>query len=134
MDVNERDNSLKDFFKQPQELSGIFNWVLEGLKKYKKEGLIPPQEIIQSTQKYYHECDSIKLFIDTEMQPCKNNIISVASVWKKYHSEMLKDNSQYKQLGKQYFMDSIKRQPFYRKKGTINKQTHTHIICGMELK
>ncbi|MBN2789910.1 MAG: hypothetical protein JXR69_06950 [Candidatus Delongbacteria bacterium] len=50
--------------KLKNELSGIFNWILEGLKLWKKEGLEPiPEEITNATAEYKNEMDIIQQFI-----------------------------------------------------------------------
>lgn len=132
-EANERDTNLKEYFKELEQLSGIFNWFLEGLKKYREEGLIAPPEIVQATKSYYYSCDTLKLFIDNEVEESQSNI-SVAQAWKQYEMLASRENSQYNVVGKKYFMDYIKRQPFYREQGTVNGRTQKNIIVGKKLK
>lgn len=129
-----RDTSLKPFFKTPEAISGIFNWAIEGFKKYLEEGLIPPQEIVKATTKYYHECDKLKLLIDNEMEPSPNNTFPISDLWRRFETLVAMPNSPYNHVTKTYFMIYMKRQPFYREKGTVNGQTRTHVIIGMKLK
>lgn len=61
----ETDNNkeLKNFFQQPENLSGILNWALEGLELLKKEGLEAPMDILNSTIEYRDNNDIIGSFI-----------------------------------------------------------------------
>lgn len=45
---SEKDKGLKAFFAQPENLSGIFNWVYEGFKLFIKEGQEMPQAVRQT--------------------------------------------------------------------------------------
>jgi len=46
-----------------EELPGILNWVLEGLKDYHLQGLAPPEEVTKATAAYRKENDSLQAFI-----------------------------------------------------------------------
>ncbi len=50
--------------KLRQELSGIFNWALEGYIHYRREGLQEPALVRQKTQQYRAQSDPIATFID----------------------------------------------------------------------
>ena len=56
------DKSLKS--KLMNELPGIFNWMLEGNRKYRQEGLELPEVCKQETESYKLEMDPIARFID----------------------------------------------------------------------
>ena len=49
------------------ESSGILNWLLEGWKKYQKEGLIEPESIRISNKVFQADQDSLQQFIDEQM-------------------------------------------------------------------
>ncbi|VVB55629.1 DNA primase [uncultured archaeon] len=59
----EWDKDLKDKFKSPEHLPSILNWALEGWKDYQKQGLNPPQEVLDATEDYRQEQDFIGDFI-----------------------------------------------------------------------
>jgi len=46
-----------------EELPGILNWVLEGLRDYHQQGLAPPEEVTKATAAYRKENDSLQAFI-----------------------------------------------------------------------
>jgi len=58
----EQDKHLSD--KLIKESSGILNWALQGLKKWRKQGLVQPDEIKQATLDYKTEMDLIGQFLD----------------------------------------------------------------------
>jgi P4 family phage/plasmid primase-like protien len=56
-----QDPKLSD--KLLEELPGILNWALQGLKEYLDIGLVPPEEVIAATDEYRRENDSLQSFI-----------------------------------------------------------------------
>ena len=47
-----------------KELPGILNWIIQGYKSYKENGLIVPEIVHNSTQEYRKETDSLGTFIE----------------------------------------------------------------------
>ena len=64
----EQDKTLKHKLSQPEEMSGILNLLIDGLRDYRKNGLNPPPEVINATLEYEGECDMVKNFIDECME------------------------------------------------------------------
>lgn len=50
--AKDQDLSLTEKLTTPDSLSGIFNWLIEGLKKLRKEGLVLPLSIQEATNAY----------------------------------------------------------------------------------
>ncbi len=50
----ERDQGLKTTLSQPEALSGILNWCVEGYRRFKVEGLQEPEEVVIATGQYRH--------------------------------------------------------------------------------
>ncbi|MFD5508431.1 phage/plasmid primase, P4 family [Streptomyces sp. NPDC127051] len=46
------------------ELSGVLNWVLEGLRLYREEGLVSPTEVALAMDEYRKESDSVEKFLN----------------------------------------------------------------------
>ena len=67
---DERDTDLKDKLKAEDEISGIFNWCLEGLKKFRKEGLKIPKEIEIATAEYRKSNDKIDISLGGACWKC----------------------------------------------------------------
>ncbi|MCQ2509426.1 MAG: phage/plasmid primase, P4 family [Lachnospiraceae bacterium] len=61
-DEAEQDKGLKAFFAEPENMSGIFNWMYEGFKLYLQEGLEMPQVVREATNEYELESDKIGQF------------------------------------------------------------------------
>jgi putative DNA primase/helicase len=66
-DENTRDESLKTTFREPKNMSGILNWLLEGYKFFREEDLEPPEKAIKALEDYRRESDTIALFIEQEL-------------------------------------------------------------------
>jgi len=60
----EQDKTLKAQLRTPQALSGVLNWMLEGLRLYRAEGLEPPQSIRAEILAYQHDSDKIGQFME----------------------------------------------------------------------
>jgi putative DNA primase/helicase len=58
------DRGLKDALLDPQELSGILNWAVEGCLRYQEDGLQYPQVVIEATAQYKSDSDFIGRFIE----------------------------------------------------------------------
>jgi putative DNA primase/helicase len=59
------------------ELSGILNWALEGLKEYLESGLAAPKAVLDATNEYRRENDSLEQFVFEcceigKLKTCKN--------------------------------------------------------------
>ena len=66
---NEQDKNLKKKLAQPENLSGILNWCLEGLRLFREKGLAPPASVIEATKQYQWDSDKISRFIEEMMEP-----------------------------------------------------------------
>jgi putative DNA primase/helicase len=58
----ERDTSLKQQFTTETAQSAIMNWILDGLFLYRKERLIPPEQVQNATDQYAQESDKFTQF------------------------------------------------------------------------
>jgi putative DNA primase/helicase len=52
--------------KLSKELPGILNWAIQGCLEWQKQGLNPPQIILDQVKAYKTEMDSIAQFVDEE--------------------------------------------------------------------
>ena len=46
----EQDKGLKAELRQPENQSGILNWLIQGFREYQKRGLTPPEAVRSATQ------------------------------------------------------------------------------------
>lgn len=124
----EQDKGLKDRLKQPENLSGLLNWCLEGLKKYYAEGLIPPSEVRAATDQYKNDSDKIGCFITECLieKPDKN--IKLKDVYAEYE-KWCSDNG-FGTENRNNFTAEMKNKGLYKASGTVNGKTCRNIIKG----
>lgn len=61
---NEQDKDLKSIFAKPENMSGILNWMLEGYKLFRSQGLAMPDSVVQATTDYQIFSDKMGQFFD----------------------------------------------------------------------
>ena len=91
--------------KTDKEWSGIFNWALEGLRKWHKERLIPPPEVEQATASYRREMDVLGQFLDDCCTLHPGARVSVGDLYKRYLSYCRENGDE--PLGKKQFGQQI---------------------------
>ena len=64
----EQDKGLKALFAEEDNLSGIFNWCLEGYKVFRRERLESPKAVIDAIQEYRNDSDRIGQFIEAWLE------------------------------------------------------------------
>lgn len=65
----ERDETLKSRLVKPDELSGVLNWCLDGLKAYKERGLEMPPDVQSATNEYQYDSDDVSRFAIEYLEP-----------------------------------------------------------------
>lgn len=58
------EKGLREFFAEPEQLQGIFSWMLEGCLAYQREGLKPPASVVTTTEQYFQDADLFEQFLD----------------------------------------------------------------------
>ena len=127
---NEQDRNLKDKLSSQENISGIFNWLLEGLRKYRAEGAIPPKCVRDDTNYYSLQCDTINRFFNERMIASNNN--TVGSDVQQAYSEWCRDNG-FKELGKVDFFSELRRKNLMSESGTIDKKSVKNVIKGYSI-
>ena len=130
-DENERDVTLKDKFKEPQNMTGIFNWCLDGLQKFKIDGLKPPSEVKAATQEYEYKADRLKQFLDEKMQPSHKNI-TISETYEIYENWCIERDLPHET--KKMFKEKLIKKNLYLERATICGNTYYNVIPKMELK
>lgn len=64
---SEQDRGLKGELARPENLSGILNWAVEGLKMIEETGFSVPQAVRDATEEYRMNSDKIGRFLADEM-------------------------------------------------------------------
>ena len=123
----EQDKNLKNKLRYPEELSGILNWCIEGLKLYRENGLIPPKAVQNATDTYRNDSDKIGNFINECLtKTCRNS--RAKDVYEAY-SEWCSDNG-YGVENKGNFFAELKTKGLFFNSGTIGGRTVRNIVKG----
>jgi putative DNA primase/helicase len=64
----EQDQGLKAELTQPENLSGILNWCLEGLRMIDETGFDAPESVRDATEEYRRSSDKIARFLEDEFE------------------------------------------------------------------
>jgi len=76
------------------EASGILNWLLEGVARWKNEGLVAPEAILHATDEYRGEMDVIGNFIKEKCVEQVGISIRIRELYKAY-SDWCDDNNEH---------------------------------------
>jgi putative DNA primase/helicase len=111
---HERIKDLKERLREPQELSGILNWLLKGYKAYLKNGLTPPPIVLNTVNEYQHDNDKIQIFFEECLRKADGDNTPVSKMYPIYKNWC--ECSGYKPLGKYQFIEKMKERPEYQPK------------------
>lgn len=126
----EQDKCLKNKLRDKNELSGILNWCIEGLKLYRHEGLEPPQAVKAATEAYRSDSDKIGNFIKECLVKTGNNS-KAKDVYDTY-SQWCSDNG-YGCENKGNFFAELKNKGLFAVSGTVSGKTSRNIVRGYEI-
>lgn len=127
----EQDKTLKDRLRTPENVSGILNWCLDGLKIYQREGIVVPQCIKEATHEYRESQDKINQFITDKLEESEGGVLTVKDIYPKYY-DWCKCNG-YGVEGKRNFIEELKSKDIWRKTGTIRGKTTFNVIVGYDV-
>ncbi|PSH02784.1 MAG: hypothetical protein CXZ00_15655 [Acidobacteria bacterium] len=97
-----------------EELPGILNWALEGLRQWRKQGLNDPQEVLAATQEYRDEEDALQLFIEEECE-VSTRVATQASTLYRAYNRWVKEAGEYV-MGTKEFSKRLQEKGFVKKK------------------
>ena len=124
---HEQDKTLKQKLRSAEELSGILNWCIEGLRLYRVEGLKPPAAVQTATDAYRSDSDKIGNFLSECMVKSDRNT-KAKDVYEAYE-EWCNDNG-YGVENKGNFFAELKSKNIFRASGTVNGKTAHYIVKG----
>lgn len=127
----EQDKNLKDDLKGKQNLTGILNWLLDGLNKVHKNGMTPPKCVIEATNRFREQCDKIGCFF-TDCLERSNDKITMSELYEVY-KKWTADNG-YGCEGKYNFKAILEKKKLLQRTATINGNTRSNVIVGYTLK
>ena len=125
-DLKEQDTGLKNQFRERANLSGIFNWLIEGYKLLITEGLNVPERVINATKEYRQESDVVGSFLLETLVEAERSRVSTAVLYRKY-TEWAKENG-YSSLNIKNFIGELRRRYDIRRDGERGNE-----VIGVEL-
>lgn len=126
----EQDRTLKTRLQSSVNTSGILNWLLDGLRFYRVEGLKQPPSIVKATDEYAKNSDKIGLFISECLHPCKQNV-AASAVYNVYASWC--DENGFGTENKRNFFDELSARKLLVPSATVNGRTVRNAIRGYAL-
>lgn len=100
----EQDKGLKNRLICPDNLSGIFNWCIEGLQNYLIEGLCIPKNIKDATKDYGDSVDKIGNFIQDCLIYTPNKNVDGATLYTVY-KQWCKNNGYQATSNRTFYQD-----------------------------
>ncbi len=126
----EQDPGLKDRLCSPENISGIFNWCLAGLRLYRETGLDMTEEIRAATEDYRKNSDKIALFLEEKMEKTGRNS-AAGTVYQQY--KIWCEENGYGTESKRSFFDELRNKGIYAEEGRVNGMPAHNILKGYEL-
>ena len=123
----EQDVHLKEKLETEENLSGILNWCLEGLKRFREDELHIPSCVIQATNAYKAESDKIQLFIDECVQSTGSDFnLLLRRAYDAYKGWCAANG--YRAEGKKNFKEMLSSKIPISHTGTVNGQTYYNVL------
>lgn len=126
----EQDRRLKEKLRDPEELSGILNWCIQGFYLYQKEGLKAPEAVKRSTEDYRQDSDKVGNFISECLEKSETNI-KAGDVYT-YYQRWCDDNG-YGCENKGNFFADLRAKGIFSKTGTVMGKTVKNVVKGYEV-
>lgn len=127
---DEQDATLKDKLRTPENISGIFNWCLQGLRAFREEGATPPASVRAATDEYRQSSDKFGNFMAECLVKSSRNCAASAA-YQRYHT-WCEDNG-FGTENKRSFFDELKSKGLLANSGTVDGLTVHNVICGYQL-
>ena len=124
----EQDKGLKSFFAEEENLSGIFNWCLEGYRMFRKEQLQDTEAVKSATQDYREESDRIGQFVTAWLEEGEAYELRTSAVYTRYKDWCEKHT--FRPENQQNFNSSIQRFFEIRRKRPAEGGAMTSMLLG----
>ncbi len=127
---SEQDKGLKERLAEPENLSAVLNWCVEGLRQYREHGLVIPQCVRDATAEYASDSDKLKQFIHDEMLVRPSDYTPASAAYERYQSWC--SDAGYRAEGKQNFYQMLRAHGLMAD-ATIDGQHVNNAIPGYRL-
>lgn len=127
----EQDKGLKDRLKTQENISGIFNICLRGLRDYLENGLKRPVSVITATEEYRRQSDRQGMFISECLEPDPDGAVTAKEAYEVY-MRWCNDNN-YHPENKSNFMAGLRGKSLLSEYKKINGSTHHNVMSGFKI-
>lgn len=124
----EQNIHLKEELEQPDNLSGVLNWCLIGLRRYYAEGTKAPSIVRQTTAAYQQNSDKIGSFIDECLERSDIANLTAKEIYDVYRKWCITNG--YKTEGKKSFTGQFTGRIPISKTGTVRGKTAFNVVIG----
>lgn len=131
LEVDQRDLGLKDRLTEPESLSGILNWCLEGLRRFHEEGMKPSGLSMLATMNYQAESDKIHSFMSDCLVSAEDECATGAEVYRAYKNWC--QDSGYQAEGKQAFYRELRERKIMVDSCTVAGVTKRNVVPSCRL-
>jgi putative DNA primase/helicase len=126
----EQDKGLKNKLRSSENLSGILNWCLDGLKKFHTDGLKPTTAIVEATADYRQESDKVGKFLAECLEPADENMMA-GTAYEVYEQWCRACGYGCENQGN--FFAELRAKNLISKSGTVNGKTRLRVIKGYKV-
>ena len=130
-ETEEQDKDLKDKLREPEELSGVLNWMLKGLTQYKERGLDPPKCVRDATEEYRSISDKIGNFFDDCMERMEGHNVAGSAAYTAY--DLWCSDNGYGCENKGNFFADLRPRNLLAPSGTVDGKTVRNVIRNYHL-
>lgn len=131
LEADQRDLGLKDRLTAPESLSGILNWCIEGLRRFREEGMRPSGLSMLATMNYQAESDKIHAFMGDCLVSAEDECVTGARLCKAYQ-DWCKDSG-YQAEGKQAFFRDLRERKLMVGTCTVKGVTRRNVVPNCKL-
>lgn len=124
----EQDKGLKDKLLEPSELSGVLNWMIEGLRMYLQGGLTPPASVRAAVEDYRSKNDRVGNFFADCLKESPEGVLAGTDVYNSYRGWCFRSGLTAE--GKSSFFESLRRRGLLKASATINGEHKRNVVCG----
>lgn len=127
---HEQDTRLKMKLRSADNLSGIANWLLEGLQLFhkQKDRHIVPESVTRATAEYMEKSDKLKTFLSDNMTEDPKGCVTAKAVYEAY-AQWCRESG-YGVENKRNFMDDLRSKNLLSEYGTVGGKTMHNVITG----
>lgn len=114
----DRDLSLKEKLRQPNNASAILKWIVDGVLEWNKKGLIIPEQVEKATEAYRADMNPLNDFLDDCCIIGQEYITNPTMLWEAYLGWVEKNGIKFS-LRRREFWSSLQSSGFIRGNGRI---------------